>query len=222
MKIESTTHNIILLHTDTQYELTSTFLRLQEFYECPNPKFRNKFFGLEDYMDWYAKEYGNFTYTSDWGGFNVPGDVVDKFFKLYKGKLLKKEQKLLDLILSNGKNMEGKDKFYIIGVHGDDAAAMDHEYAHAYYHLYPKYKKTMYTLAGTMPVSFRIAFTVMLKRKGYCNNVMYDEIQAYLSTNTMLDTVEYMKDSKVKIPWEWIVKFQEALHEHKESIKVSK
>jgi len=208
-----------MLHAETQYELCATFLRLQEFYESPNPKFRNKYFELEDYMDWYAKENGNFTYTSDWGGFNVPGHIVDKFFSLYSGKLFKKEQKLQDLL--HDYLFEDK-KFYIIGVHGDEAAALDHEYAHAYYHLYPKYKKTMYTLAGTMPVYFRSAFIDMLKKKGYCSQVMYDEIQAYLSTNTMLDTVTYMKDSKVKIPWEWIVKFQKALDDHKESIKVPK
>ena len=55
MRIKTSKDNIIFLEADTQYELASTFMRLQEHYE--SPKFRGKKVDLEEYMDWYAKEY---------------------------------------------------------------------------------------------------------------------------------------------------------------------
>lgn len=207
MKIESTKNNIIFLKAKDQYELTSTFLRLQEFYESPNPKFRNKFFELEDYMDWYAKEYGNFTYTSDWSGFNVPGNVVTNFFVDYKGKTLKKENALFKLI--RAATFDTDNKFYIIGTY-EDGSVVNHEMAHAHFYLDPAYKKQMTQLVNDLPQSFRIQFQNMLLKKGYCKQVLVDETQAYLATNSMLDTVKYMKDVKVAIAWDHIVKFQQA------------
>ena len=60
---------IFLVRFDTQYALASTFLRIQEHYE--SNRFRNRVFSLEQYMDWYAAEFGAFTYFEDWSGFNV-------------------------------------------------------------------------------------------------------------------------------------------------------
>ena len=51
---------IYLLRFRTQYELAATFLRVQEHYE--SPKFHGRVFSLEQYMDWYAADRGNFTY----------------------------------------------------------------------------------------------------------------------------------------------------------------
>jgi hypothetical protein len=61
---------IYLLRFETQYEITSSFLRIQEHYESPH--FSGRVFTLEEFMDWYAAEYGAFTYLEDWSGFNVP------------------------------------------------------------------------------------------------------------------------------------------------------
>lgn len=60
------------------WDLAMTFLRMQEWYESPNPKFARKHFTLEEYMRWYQKAYGNgaFTYPKDWTGFNVPSTAV--------------------------------------------------------------------------------------------------------------------------------------------------
>ena len=49
----------------SQYWLTSTFLRFQEYYE--SPKFRNLGFSLEEFQDWYVttRDHGEFSYYSD-------------------------------------------------------------------------------------------------------------------------------------------------------------
>ena len=46
--------NIILAIFDTQYDLCSTLVRIQEFYESDSDKFRGKLFTLDEYMDYYA------------------------------------------------------------------------------------------------------------------------------------------------------------------------
>jgi hypothetical protein len=69
---------IYLLRFKTQYELTSTFLRVQEYYE--SPRFQGRIFTLEQFMDWYAAQYGSFSYFEDWSGFNVPSTAFQPFF----------------------------------------------------------------------------------------------------------------------------------------------
>ena len=86
---------VFLLRFSTQYELASTLLRVQEHYE--SKRFRNRVFTLEQYMDWYAKEYGAFTYYEDWSGFNVPSTAFTPFFRGRFDPLLRKEQRLLRL-----------------------------------------------------------------------------------------------------------------------------
>lgn len=199
MRIKTSKDNIIFLEADTQYELASTFMRLQEHYE--SPKFRGKQVDLEDYMDWYAKEYGNFTYYSDWNGFNVPGNVVRKFLALHCDGLLSKEETLLDLLKPW---IEGDEKFYVIGVWQNDNT-IDHEISHALYYLDPAYKKQQTVALNGMDKLFRSRIATWLKKKGYHPSVTDDETIAYLSTNTMADSVHYWKSG---IPWDTIAPFQ--------------
>ena len=53
-------NNIYLLMFENQFELCSTMLRFQEYYE--SPKFKNKIFTLEEYKKWYSKGNKKFTY----------------------------------------------------------------------------------------------------------------------------------------------------------------
>ena len=87
---------IYLLSLKTQYELAATFLRVQEHYE--SPKFHGRIFSLEQYMDWYAARYGNFTYYKDWSGFNVPSTAFAAFYRSKFDPLSEKEKQLLRLI----------------------------------------------------------------------------------------------------------------------------
>jgi len=51
--------NIYLVIAPSQYILAATFMRFQEYHE--SPEFKGRIFTVEEYMDWYAKTYGNFT-----------------------------------------------------------------------------------------------------------------------------------------------------------------
>lgn len=199
MKIESSKDNIIFLKGDSQYDLAATFMRMQEYYE--SPKFKGKEIVLEEYMDWYAAEYGNFTYTVDWNGFNVPGNVVRKFFEVHQDILLQKEHKLFDLLAPW---IEGKERFYVIGVHEMDNT-LDHEFSHAFYYLDTSYKARQRVMLKDLPEEFITHVHAMLEKKGYHPSVFEDETIAYLATNTMADSVDMFK---IQIPWNEIAPLQ--------------
>ena len=93
-------HRIYLIQAATGYQLASTFLRFQEHYG--SPRFRGRRFTLEEYMDWYAAEYGGFTYFDDWEGFNIPSWVLSPFRNGEFDPLLRKEKKLLDVSCLSG------------------------------------------------------------------------------------------------------------------------
>jgi len=165
--------NVFLLIFESQYELAATFLRFQEYYE--SPKFKGKAFSLEEYMDWYAKENGNFTYYQDWSGFNVPSSALTPFHAGRFKPLSKKEQKLLKLF------PKSRQRFYLIGLQASDGVptseTFQHELAHALFFIDPKYKRTVLELLEKQN-------TTRTEREliaaGYHPSVALDEIQAYL------------------------------------------
>jgi len=169
-----------------QYELTSTFMRLQEFYESPLKEVRGKFFTHEEYMDIYAKEHGSFSYLTDWNGMNVPGNIAAKWYRkfAYGGTyFFKKERRLIDLLIDAIYGFEDDGtKFYVIGTHelkGEDY--IDHELCHAIYYLNPKFKKEMLKLVKNFERVDELKNS--LTNLGYCEKVLDDEVQAYMATS---------------------------------------
>lgn len=166
-----TTHqvarDIFLARFTSQYQLASTFLRFQEHYE--SRRFRNRVFTLEQFMDWYARRFGAFTYYQDWTGFNVPSTTFKAFYQGRFDPLLRKEQRLLRRFARRRR------PFYVIGI--TTAEDLSHELAHALYAMRPAYKKAVRS-------AMRGHDTSALKRRllamGYHPSVLTDEVHAYL------------------------------------------
>ena len=158
---------IFLVQFSTQYELASTFLRIQEHYE--SSRFRNRVFTLETYMDWYASEFGAFTYFQDWSGFNVPSTAFAPFYAGRFDPLLKKEQRLLRRF------RRMRPPFYVIGIasHQD----LKHELAHALFFTRPDYRRSVLAAMRGHDTS---TLGKTLVRLGYHPHVIRDEVQAYL------------------------------------------
>ena len=78
-----------------------SFVRMQEFYE--SPKFKGKYFTLEQYMDYWSKEFGkgSFTYPSVWDGFNIPGKVLSDWWDRFDNDRRYKEKVEFDDIEFN-------------------------------------------------------------------------------------------------------------------------
>ncbi len=153
-KIKQIKPRIFLFEFTDQYNMNMHFLRYQEFYESPNPKFRNKSFTILEFMEWQAKTEGsgNFTYPTAWSGFNLPSHIVFNCFKLF---LLKgNKQTLL------------------------------HEISHGMFYLNSEYKKEVTKLVKALPIKVKSVMERMLKNSGYTKQVFVDEINAYFSTST--------------------------------------
>ena len=211
MKLTQIKPHIYYLLFDTQYELCSTMLRIEEFYESPYKNIKGKYFTLETYMDTYAKDTGNFTYYSDWNGYNIPSDSINEFWKTFNNypvepllnSLLEKEKKLYDILTGIS-----DPKYYLIATHKKVVkSALNHELAHAYYYLDPDYKKAMDDLIGGF--KHRKAMETKLLKMGYGKSVLSDEIQAYLSTTKRYDIDSKIMNRDWKIPEEFRKIFRE-------------
>lgn len=172
--------NIFLLIFDNQQDVASTFLRFQEHYE--SPEFKGKVFTLDQFKKWYIQNSprgqttGQFTYYSDWNGFNVPSYVLQPFRDGKFDPLSDKEKQLLQLF----DGVEGD--FYVIGVHrgmGEEKIKQStrHEVAHALFYIDPQYRhEALETLRQYDVSALR---TELASLGGYADAVLEDECQAY-------------------------------------------
>lgn len=173
--------NVFCIVSSSQYWLTSTFLRIQEFYESPLKPIKGHHFTLEEFSDLYAETYGNFTYHTEWAGFNIPGHIVRKFFQKFND--LSKKEETLKQILDDALN--STEKFYVIGILKDNNTkrVLKHELTHAMYYLDDEFRKEMNDATNNMDIPTRKFMMRKLKEMGYSKHVIKDEIQAYLSTS---------------------------------------
>lgn len=165
--------NLVLIRTERQYTLASTFLRFQEHYE--SPKFRGEIFSLEEFMDWYAVKFGNFTYYQDWSGFNIPSSILKPFREGRFNPLSQKENRLLDLLANI------PEPFYVVGIYGGkiDLSTLKHELVHGLFYTVPKYREDVRRILVPDKIQ---RFTAVLKKMGYHPAVWRDETNAYLLT----------------------------------------
>jgi hypothetical protein len=158
---------IYAVRFQSQYAAASTFLRIQEHYE--SSRFRNQVFTLEQYMDWYAAEYGAFTYFEDWEGFNVPSTAFTAFREGRFDPLLEKEERLLRMFATV------REPFYVIGLYTD--TTLKHEIAHALFFTEPEYRAQVRDALSAHDTS---ALSRRLASMGYHRAVLDDEVHAYL------------------------------------------
>lgn len=178
MKLHKITSNIIHVKFKSQIEMCETFCRFQEHYE--SPEFRGKIFTLGQYREWYSEHYGSWSYYTDWNGFNIPDYVLNPFKQGLFDPLSEKEKNFLERFRYR------KGKFYIIGTYDSLPEALNHEIAHALYYLDEEYKKEVDQIISKADkiAPAWIAFENFLLEKGYTAEVIDDEIQAFLSSNT--------------------------------------
>lgn len=195
-KIKQVKPRIFLFEFTDQYNMNMHFLRYQEFYESPNPKFRRKSFSIFDFMEWQAKTEGkgNFTYPTAWSGFNIPGNIINKLHQMkndgmkgiidhnkYDDNMMFASNKCAEFF---SKNYSDYYNFYIIGVLKGQTKTLNHEICHGLFYLNSEYKKEATKLVKSLSIKIRTNFENMLSKNGYTKQVFIDEINAYLSTDT--------------------------------------
>ena len=191
-KIEEVRPNVFAVIVKDHYHRAMLFCRVQEYYESPNPQFRGKNFSIWDYIEWYSREHGDvFTYTFDWGGFNIPleiaytcYDTLTDVYTPYDEVMEEIVQKVYEM---NGYSADG----YIIGAPTMEDETFEHEVCHGLYATNKEYKALVDEITETIEWQDYLKFEGNLLDMEYTASVIPDEIQAYLSTN-----YEYTKFSK--------------------------
>jgi hypothetical protein len=167
-------YNSVWVWADSQEELGLTFMRFQEHYESANPKFRDNIFTIGQLRHWYSETYGANNYHTTWIGFNFPSKVLIPFRDGLFDPLTVEENRLLELFRYR------KDNFYIIGAQNN--STLRHELAHALYSSNIKYKTEIDKFLSKNQKKLKDTNKYILE-KGYCKEVLNDEIQAYITDN---------------------------------------
>jgi hypothetical protein len=168
VKVTEVVRNIYHLRFPNAYLMNASLIRIQEHYE--SPRFKNKVFTLEQFMDWWAELNGKFDYFTEVRGMNFPSSVFDKFYAGKFDPLTKKERKILSYFRRK------KHEFYIVATYGD-RSTLNHEIAHGFYYLLPEYKEEM--LAELRGYD-ETAMQRFLRGSWYSRALYKDEIHAYL------------------------------------------
>jgi hypothetical protein len=179
-KIKEVKPNVFAVIVEDSYDRAMLFCRAQEYYESPNPKFRNKTFSIWDYMKWYHEKYdGGFSYGADWSGFNIPLKVITQCYNKL-GKFETPYDKVMyDIVVEINKKCLFSDG-YVIACGNTTGNTFKHEVCHALYYTDKDYKKRMDALTKSLPKEHYNIFKENLLELGYTTKVIDDEIQAYL------------------------------------------
>lgn len=182
-KIKEVKPNVFAVIVNDHYHRAMLFCRAQEYYESPNKKFRGKDFSIWDYMEWYSREHGDvFTYTFDWGGFNIPFDVIDKCYRSCEMET-PYDDVMYEIVCEIERRKDDKKNAYVIGADSLESDTFEHEICHGLYYTNKEYKKLVDEVTLTISTKDYQTFRNNLIKMGYTDSVIDDEIQAYLTSN---------------------------------------
>jgi hypothetical protein len=177
-KAEWLTPKILVLSFSTQKEMCRTMLRFSEYNE--SPEFRGKPFTLSQFKRWYVRQYGKFNYYSQWVGFNQPSSELKAFLDGKFDPLTAAEQAVLDLIRHK------KGRFCVIAHVKNDTKVLAHEVAHAMFYLHKDYRDACLRLVRRTPLASFLMSEI--SKIGYNKAVLEDELHAYLSDGSLIQT----------------------------------
>lgn len=195
-KVEEVLPRIYHVAFDNDEDLWRTFIRYQEFYE--SPKFHGRKFTLLEYENWYRAEFGQgrFTYGDDWGGFNIPSNII------HEAVVGATDLNEYDTVMQEIAVSIPDEKFYLVGTRASTThkTTLNHELAHGLYHTDGVYRESMDEWVHELDerVFHRIRKTLL--GYGYCPHVIIDEVQAYLSTGVGYALA--FVDNKLCLPFE--------------------
>ena len=181
--------NCLLLEFNTQKDLALAFCRVEEYYEG-NPKVNGKYLSFVEFIDAFMTDDGELDYFQYWTGFNIPGNIFIKWSQKNMSEKTYWENALAYAVHSK---LDLEKPFYVIGGVKGDIEVIDHEIAHALYYMNPEYKDMMDTANYQFYKNLRGEYSKMvkaLKKMGYGDNVIKDEVQAYMSTSGKKELVE--------------------------------
>jgi len=180
MSVNEILPSVYRVHAESRMVLGSTFLRFQEYYECPSNRFRHSCFTFQEYKDWYrgsARDLGGgFNYYLIWPGFNIPSWVVRDMRQGHIGKPLRPQEQALLALLPDDQD------FYVIGTCEKDTSTLHHEMAHGLFTTNAEYRAAVKAALARLPQRRYNACRRVLLGMGYVDDpvILEDEMQAYM------------------------------------------
>ena len=178
------------------------FMRYQEFYESDSDTFRGKGFKWKDYVKFYKqktkKDY--FSYHEDWSGYNLPCDSIESC--IAKIPDINFYDLIMFSIIDTIRDKVGDKDFYLIGIDQNDNNNSDlilHELAHGLWYSDKSYKQRQMSNILSLDENTRDYLAKKVSDMGYGENVINDEIQAYLSTgiDSSMSRIKGIKQSQI-------------------------
>ncbi len=187
-KIKEFVKNVFVVEVPNMKHRSMLFLRAEEFYESPNPRFKGKNFDVSEYLEWYSKsKYASKknnieSYIYDWDGFNIPYDVAARCYKKLKSRpdLMTPYDLYFYDILKFVTKHKDPGKAYIICTSKFRSRTTLHELHHAMYYLDKNYRKDVHKFLRKIPIKTLKELKNILFDLGYAKKVLYDELMTYL------------------------------------------
>lgn len=179
MKAELALPGVVHLSFPSRKEMTLSMCRAQEHYEAASDLLRGKYFSWETFLDSFADDDGKVDYFSFWSGFNFPGDAYQSFIDLFHHDLSRRERAVKAAVEAAA---DTRAPFYVIGTLDGATETIRHELLHALYHVNKGYRREAVSLVLDMDHRVRQKIHNGLTGLGYGENVIHDEIQAYLGS----------------------------------------
>jgi len=160
------------------------FMRAQEYYESSFDEIIGKQFKVSRFVDIYKQHYGKqeFTYGSDWAGFNIPSTVLEECMFNVPEDEINNWDKLMISVINTIKEQESDHNYYLLGVDELDNSLLEHEFAHAMWFTLPEYKAEMSKMNEECDPIVKDMMYKCIPEYGYADHVLPDEMQAYMST----------------------------------------
>jgi hypothetical protein len=141
---------------------------------------------MAEFLDTWIDRQGNADYFKFWDGFNITDSAFRSWHRTV-GKLSQSEQIVVDAI---NKATAGMKKFCVIGISGNDPAALQHELFHAKYYLNKDFKQQTDQLFDKCRNDPLIkTMTKVLKSKLDYQAHVDEEVAAYLYAGSQLKLV---------------------------------
>lgn len=191
--------NILALEFTKDIPMCLMFMRFQEYSEGIRKVRDHNPMPEGDIMYHYYRKTKKLYHKAGWAGFNLRGDLFNEFinksaampFNILENSLLR----LVD------KHFRSKgNKFFVIAYRKGDKATRKHELLHALYYNNPAYKFRIDSILGSADTKQAKKY---LKNLGYGfsgvwgDYIFYDEIQAYVLTESKKVTREFGLSKKV-------------------------
>lgn len=191
-KLQQIYPKVWLLEAD-KFDLAMLFFRVQEYFE--NPKYKNKNVSFFEIMRWYSNQHnGIFSYADDYVGFNVSSKVLNRFFESCSN--ITEYDNVFYCIYDYLHAMDIP-PYYLIGAVQGDKDTLNHELAHAFYYLYPKYRKSVNALISELPEFIIKKMEKELKEYKYHRSVFKDEIHAYCVSKAPTEIEKILKNRRI-------------------------